>query len=128
MLEALVGCVTMCTWLAGIWFYPRCVEGIESCCDQYCFVPTWSRNEVVRVQPNSVIDEAEAYYSNFPTFRCRCNQPHDDTILDDLIRDRPDHEVFCPVLVPASLLSSSPIPATTTPKYTIPVAKLIKID
>lgn len=48
MLEAIFGCVTLCAWALGLYFYPTCLDSFGECCDR--------QNE------NMVMDETVADY------------------------------------------------------------------
>ena len=32
MIEAIIGCLTLCAWAAGLWYYPTCIESTSDCC------------------------------------------------------------------------------------------------
>ena len=54
MLEAIVGCITLCAWAVGLWYYPTCIESAADCCDP-------RRNDSL------IMDEAVAAYVNGDT-------------------------------------------------------------
>lgn len=51
MLEMIIGAVTIVGWIAGLWYYPHCMDDAADCCERTCMQ-----------RDGLIIDEALAEY------------------------------------------------------------------
>jgi hypothetical protein len=100
------------------------LDATETCFDQCCFA-TWLQQDTAH--PNYIIDEAEAHYANTSSHHTDARTSSNTCLSQSCDPSMDTTNDIYPLIVPANIMSS-PIVVSSPTTYSIPIAKLIKID